>query len=250
MPFESALYSLCMEVLLVTPLDMKNMRRWVHQSLAEVERERKELIDVFDYLRILPGFYMTDTPRKNMGSSPLEFFRRFVDDRKWKEKWGKGWLGRDGKFLPSLPRERLLHAFFFAEGIEGGPDYECKMMEREDKLMRRFLQLEALSKERGQSTSVLGGSYRSETAAVQSRIAIKKRGSGRGGGGLVITSFVSSFERPLSLGANTYSPTVTRPPSTGRQIDNGMYVSLRLAREDTSALGVGVAKRCGRHSSY
>lgn len=145
--FESALYSLSMEMLLLIPLDMKNMRRWIHQSLGEVERERKELIDVYDYLRVLPGFYMDK--RKNM--NPLNFLKKFLNERKWKERWGKGWLGSDGRLLPVFPRERLLHTFFFAEGIEGGPDYECKMMEKEDKLMRRFMRLEALIKQRGKS---------------------------------------------------------------------------------------------------
>ncbi|PHJ26039.1 proteophosphoglycan related protein [Cystoisospora suis] len=149
--FESALYSLYMEMLLLIPLDMKNMRRWIHQSLGEVERERKELIDVYDYLRVLPGFYMDK--RKNM--NPLNFLKKFLNERKWKERWGKGWLGRDGRLLPVFPRERLLHAFFFAEGIEGGPDYECKMMEKEDKLMRRFIRLEALVKQREELKSRL-----------------------------------------------------------------------------------------------
>ncbi|CBZ53178.1 Proteophosphoglycan 5, related [Neospora caninum Liverpool] len=130
--FDRTLYAMAMELSLLMPTDMKNMKRWLQQSVAEVERERKELIDVRGFLEVLPGFCMPE--------QPLAFALAYRDEQRWKN-WGTGWMGENGMPMP-LPPDKLLRAFFFAEGLEGGPDWECKMMKREEDYMWRFMKQE------------------------------------------------------------------------------------------------------------
>ncbi|PFH33494.1 hypothetical protein BESB_077110 [Besnoitia besnoiti] len=131
--FEKALYGLTSELSMVIPVDLKNLKRWLEQSLEEVEKERRELIDIRAFLEVLPNFCMVDLPQ--------DFVLACRDGQFWKT-WGKGWMGEDGRPL-QIPQDRLLLAFFCAEGLEGGPKWECSMMRREDERMQGLIREEA-----------------------------------------------------------------------------------------------------------
>ncbi|KEP66533.1 UNVERIFIED_CONTAM: hypothetical protein HHA_257430 [Hammondia hammondi] len=131
--YDRTLYGMALELSLLMPTDLKNLKRWLHESVAEVEEERQELADVWGFLEVLPSFCMVN--------EPLDFVLAYRDETRWRE-WGAGWMGKNGRPLP-LPPDKLLRAFFFAEGLEGGPDWECKMMKREEENMRRFMKEEA-----------------------------------------------------------------------------------------------------------
>ncbi|KFG50362.1 putative proteophosphoglycan 5, related protein [Toxoplasma gondii p89] len=131
--YDRRLYGMALELSLLMPTDLKNLKRWLHESVAEVEEERQELADVWGFLEVLPSFCMVN--------EPLDFVLAYRDETRWRQ-WGAGWMGKNGRPLP-LPPDKLLRAFFFAEGLEGGPDWECKMMKREEENMRRFMKDEA-----------------------------------------------------------------------------------------------------------